>query len=88
MDLYAAGKCANLSQRGIFVLAAKCPPLGAKVEIEFVLPAVGLVTQPVRMNCVGRVSRIESCYQQTGFAVAGEFASQTLLQPAIRLATQ
>ena len=55
----------------MFVLAAKTPPVGTEVEIEFVLPAFDSVPRPTRLRCVGRVSRIEICYQLTGFAVAG-----------------
>jgi hypothetical protein len=60
----------------MFVLAAKTPPAGTEVEVEFVIPAFGCVPRPTRLHCVGRVSRVETCYQLTGFAVAGRFVGE------------
>ena len=81
MDRYDTGHCVNIGQGGMFVLAAVTPPVGAELEIEFVLPAFGRVSRPIRMHCVGRVSRIESCYQVKGFAVAGQFVNQMQFNP-------
>jgi hypothetical protein len=74
VDHYDAGHCVNIGQGGMFVLAPKMPPVGMEVELEFVLPAFGSVPRPTWFHCVGRVNRVETCYQLTGFAVAGEFA--------------
>lgn len=60
----------------MFIIAAKTPPVGIEVEVEFVLPAFSLGSRPTRLHCVGRVSRIETCYHFTGFAVAGQFVGQ------------
>jgi hypothetical protein len=63
------------------VLAAKTPPVGIEVEVEFVLPAFGSVPRPTRLHCVGRVSRVEACYQLSGFAVAGQFVGEVQTKP-------
>ena len=76
VEHYDAGHCVNISQGGVFVLAAKSPPVGVEVEVEFVLPAFDLVPRPVRLHCVGRVSRAERCYQLEGFAVTGRFVNE------------
>lgn len=73
---YVAGHCVNIGQGGMFILAAKVPPIGVEVEVEFDLPAFGWVPRPTRLHCVGRVSRVETCYQLTGFAVAGHFVEE------------
>jgi hypothetical protein len=78
---YDAGHCVNIGQGGMFVLAAKIPPVGIEVEVEFVLPAFGCVPRPTRLHCVGRVSRVEACYQLTGFAVAGQFVGELQAKP-------
>ena len=70
---YDSGHCVNIGHGGMFVFAATTPPLGGEVEIEFVLPPFGSVPRPIRLHCVGRVSRVEVCYQLKGFAVAGQF---------------
>jgi hypothetical protein len=80
-DHYHAGHCVNIGQGGMFVLAPKIPPVGMEVEVEFVLPAFGSVPRPTRLHCVGRVSRVEACYQLTGFAVAGHFVEELRATP-------
>ena len=60
----------------MFILAAKCPPSGVEIEVEFAFPAFDLVSRPVTLRCVGRVSRVEACYQLNGFAVAGRFVNE------------
>ena len=62
----------------MFILTAKCPSLGAEIVVEFALPAFDLVPHPVKLRCIGRVSRIETCYQLNGFAVAGNFANEAV----------
>jgi len=73
---YDTGHCVNIGQGGMFVLAARTPPVGVEVEVEFVLPAFGGVTRSTRLHCVGRVSRVEMCHQLKGFAIAGQFVNQ------------
>ena len=79
---YDSGHCVNIGQGGMFVLSAKTPPLGGEVEIEFVLPPFSSVPRETRLHCVGRVSRVESCYQLKGFAVAGQFVEDFQALPS------
>ena len=74
VEHYDVGKCGNVGVGGMFILAAKCPPKGAEVTVEFTLPAFDLVRHPVNFRCTGQVVRIEACYQLNGFAVAGRLA--------------
>jgi hypothetical protein len=70
----------------MFILAAKCPPSGVEVKVEFSLPAFDLVPHPVTLRCVGQVSRVETCYQVNGFAVAGRFVNEMLADQSTRTA--
>jgi hypothetical protein len=81
VDRYDTVHCVNIGQGGMFVLAAITPPVGAELEIELVLPPFGRVPRPIRLHCVGRVSRVESCYQVKGFAFAGKFVNQMQSEP-------
>jgi len=83
---YDVGHCGNIGQGGMFILAAKCPPPGVEVKVEFALPAFDLVPHPVTLRCVGQVSRVETCYQLNGFAVAGRFVNEVLADPFPRAA--
>ena len=86
VEHYYVGHCGNIGQGGMFILAAKCPPSGVEVKVEFALPAFDLVPHPVTLRCVGRVSRVETCYQLNGFAVAGRFVNEVLADPFPRAA--
>ena len=78
---YDSGHCVNIGQGGMFVLTATTPPLGGKVEIEFVLPPFGSVPHATRLHCVGRVSRVETCCQLKGFAVSGRVVDECQAAP-------
>jgi len=78
---YDSGHCVNIGHGGMFVLAATTPPLGSAVQIEFVLPPFSRVPRPTRLHCVGRVSRVEACYQLKGFAVSGQFVDECQALP-------
>jgi hypothetical protein len=68
---YDVGRSGNVGLGGMFIFAPKCPPLGTQVELEFVIPAFDLVPRQVRFRCIGQVTRVETCYEVAGFAVAG-----------------
>ena len=87
VEHYDAGHCANIGQGGMFILAAKYPPPGVEVVVEFALPAFDLVPHPVKLRCIGLVCRVETCYQVNGFAVAGNFADATVEEPFIKSVT-
>jgi hypothetical protein len=76
VEHYDGGFCVNIGQGGMFVLADQTPPAGVEVQVELVLPPFGSVQRPTRFHCIGRVSRVEACYQLTGFAVAGQFVGE------------
>ena len=76
-DHVDAGHCVNISHGGMFVLAANSPPVGIEVEVDLVLPASDFVPRPLRLRCVGRVTRVEICYGFKGFAVAGRFLNES-----------
>ena len=87
VERYAVGDCTNIGQGGLFILASKCAALGAAIEIEFSLPAFDMVPYPIKLRCTGRVSRVETCYQLSGFAVSGQFANESLDSPFAKSAT-
>jgi hypothetical protein len=71
IEHYDVGRTANVGMGGMFILTSKCPPVGARVELEFVVPAFDRVQRRLRIQFVGEVTRTETSGQVSGFAVAG-----------------
>ena len=84
VEHYDVGHCGNIGQGGMFILAAQCPPSGAEVAVEFACRLLIWCRILMKLRCIGRVSRIETCYQLSGFAVAGHFANETLEGPVTK----
>ena len=68
----------DISVGGVFVLAQTCPPTGAKVKVELVLPIPDDPGRELRLRCVGKVIRIEWFPHCQGFAIAGDFGHEYL----------
>jgi hypothetical protein len=69
---YDVGRCGNTGLGGMFILSARCPPVGMNIEIEMNIPPFDLVPRQC-LRCAGQVLRVEACYHLRGFAVAGQF---------------
>lgn len=68
---YDVGRSGNVGMGGMFILSSTCPAVGTQVEMEFVIPAFDRMPRQVRFLCKGQVTRVETCYELAGFAVAG-----------------
>jgi hypothetical protein len=80
---YDIGHCGNAGLGGMFILTAKCPPVGMRVDVELDIPAFALVPRPSRLRCSGRVIRVEACYQLHGFAVVGRIVEAEHMKSAV-----
>jgi hypothetical protein len=78
VEHYDVGHSGNVGLGGMFTLTSKCPPVGMRVEMEFVIPAFDRIARQVRFRCEGQVTRVESCYGVAGFAVSGRIESGQL----------
>ena len=67
-----SGTSRDVSEKGAFVLAPACPPIGADVGLTFFLPKLSKTIAAVRMEVEGKVIRVQGeCAEQkhAGFAV-------------------
>jgi hypothetical protein len=62
----------NVSTAGVFVVSSQCPPLNAQVSMQVVVPAPRH-RGTVKLECVGKVTRVEGTPECGGFAVSGSF---------------
>ena len=81
------GVSRDISMRGIFVLAADAPAVGAHIELDAYLPAVSGQGRTVKLHAEGRVLRVEvQGAPATGFAAEVSFqpepeSGDTILSP-------
>ena len=73
-DQQGEGCTRDISETGVFVLAADCPSAGASVRLRVFLPALRGAPRALQMDVDARVLRTEQAYgtKTTGFAVASE----------------
>lgn len=81
-DVVAAGFTRNVSACGVFVVCEQSvsPQLGNEVAVELLLPPLNEGSGPnLRLAAVGRVARLNSMGEPTGFAVAASFGYEESL---------
>jgi len=69
-----SGTSRDVSEKGAFVLAPACPPLGTDVGLTFFLPKLSKTIAAVRMEVEGKVIRVE---EEEGSEKRGGFAVLT-----------
>lgn len=63
----------NVALDGVFVVSSKCPPVGCDVRIVVLLPPPDGRGGELRIECVGKVTRVVSGTGGNGFGVQGLF---------------
>jgi hypothetical protein len=63
---------------GVFVIARVCPPVGAEVKLELVLPVPQEPKRELRLRYTGRVVRVDDADLSKGFALVGDFGDEYL----------
>jgi hypothetical protein len=67
------GYCRNIGLGGALIVTSSCPPMGAEVQIDVVVPAFDPAPGEILFRHTGCTVRIQACEDLLGFAVAGEF---------------
>jgi hypothetical protein len=68
------GVTRDLSTAGVFVVAGLCPPVGARVQLDILLPRMNDTAVGVRLHGEGLVLRVErGGTTTTGFAASVQF---------------
>jgi hypothetical protein len=61
---------------GALILSSRCPPVGVDVRIEVLIPAPDDSTEEIRIECVGKVTRVTQ--RLASFGVSGRFDDDQL----------
>lgn len=65
---------------GVFIVSNACPPYGTDVRIEVLFPIPNGPSGQLRIQCNGKVTRIEGGSRCVGFGVHGQFEDDSLTQ--------
>ena len=71
----AEGISRDISSKGEFVLAHKCPEEGAVVRLKIILPSTSTAFRPLHIQAQGTVVRVEAIHDgnsEIGFAVRNQ----------------
>lgn len=67
------GFTSDVALDGALIMASKCPPVGADVRIEILLPSPDRSGEELRIECVGKVTRVTDQPGSSAFGVHGIF---------------
>jgi hypothetical protein len=72
------GFTSDIALDGALIFSSACPPVGIDVRIEVLIPSPDQATEEIRIECVGKVTRV---WEQPGsacFGVHGLFSDDQL----------
>jgi hypothetical protein len=72
-DHTEGGFTTDVALDGAFILTSRCPTMGSEVRIEVLLPSPDESGGEMRIECVGKVTRVVSEAACRGFGVRGTF---------------
>lgn len=73
MDHTEGGFTTDVALNGALILSSVRPPLGADVRIEVLIPSPDQNIEEIRIECVGKVTRVADHLGSTYFGVRGIF---------------
>jgi len=82
-DRTEGGFTCDVSVDGALIFSSRCPPVGAEVRIEVLVPSPDQSPEELRVECIGKVKRV---WEQAGsayFGVHGTFNDDQLTRHVI-----
>lgn len=79
-DHTEGGFTRDVALDGVFIVSSKWPPIGSEVRIEVLFPSPNEPSGELRVECTGKVTRLETSLRCTGFGVQGRFDDKHLTQ--------
>jgi hypothetical protein len=68
-----AGFTVDVALDGALISSSNCPPLGAPVRIEVLIPSPNQSHEELRVECIGKVTRVVEQFGCGLFGVHGSF---------------
>ena len=73
VDHTEGGFTRDVARDGAFIISSQCPPVGSDVRIEVLVPSFDAPFRELRVECMGKVMRVEADFGYKGFGVCGRF---------------
>jgi hypothetical protein len=73
MEHIEGGFTTDVALDGALILSSRCPPVGADVRIEVLIPSPDQSAEEIRIECVGKVTRVADHLGSIFFGVRGMF---------------
>lgn len=77
-DHTEGGFTGDVAVDGAVIFSSRCPPVGADVRIEVLVPSPDHSAEQIRIECIGKVLRVWDQHGSVGFAVCGFFNDDQL----------
>jgi hypothetical protein len=72
------GFTTDVALDGALILSSRCPPVGADIRIEVLVPSPDRSAEEIRIECVGKVTRVADHLGSSFFGVRGMFNDDQL----------
>ena len=77
------GFTSDVALDGALILSSMCPPVGADIRIEVLIPSPDRTAEEIRIECVGKVTRVANHLGSSFFGVRGMFNDDQLTRHAL-----
>jgi hypothetical protein len=77
------GFTSDVALDGALILSSRCPPVGADIRIEVLIPSPDRTAEEIRIECVGKVTRVANHLGSSFFGVRGMFNDDQLTRHAL-----
>jgi hypothetical protein len=72
------GFTTDVALDGALILSSRCPPVGADIRIEVLIPSPDQAAEEIRIVCTGKVTRVADHLSSNFFGVRGMFNDDQL----------
>ena len=79
----AGGFTSDVGLDGALILSRKCPPIGSEVRIEALIPSPDQSGEELRIECIGKVTRVVVLPGYSAFGIQGVFDDDHLTRQVL-----
>jgi PilZ domain len=78
------GFTSDVALDGTMILSSRCPPIGSQVRIELLIPSPDKSGEELRVECLGKVTRVVDEPGCSAFGVHGTFDDDHLTRQIVK----